>query len=45
MPKLHGGSFGVTAGNRGVWLFRLLGPDDTVQAARSGLDSMLRSVR
>jgi hypothetical protein len=33
------------AGSRGVWLFRLLGPDDTVQAARSGMDSLLRSVR
>jgi hypothetical protein len=35
----------ASAGNRGVWLFRLLGPDDTVQAARSGMDSMLHSVR
>ena len=34
----------ASAGNRGVWLFRLIGPDDTVQAARSGMDRMLRSV-
>jgi hypothetical protein len=34
----------ASAGNRGVWLFRLLGPDDTVQAARSGMDGMLHSV-
>ena len=34
----------ASAGNRGVWLFRLLGPDDTVQAARSGMDDLLHSV-
>lgn len=36
---------GVLTTDRGSWFLRLVGPDETVQSARSGMDSLLQSLR
>jgi hypothetical protein len=35
----------VKTPDRGTWYFKLIGPDETVQAARSGFHTLLTSVR
>ena len=35
----------VKTGSRGNWFFKMVGPDDTVQSARSAMKTMLESAR
>jgi hypothetical protein len=41
--RLHGAA--VRTKDRGTWFFRMIGPDETVQAARPAFRKMLESVR